>query len=74
MHNINGFDFYKLIEKKVSFLRICFISSAEYTEEKIKNRLSELKMQNHNTITIRKPIRLKELSPLVNIIINGESE
>ena len=70
MPKINGFEFYKLIKEKDSNSRICFISASEYNDEKIKNILPDFKTQKQKTIIIRKPIRLKELSRQVSIIIN----
>jgi DNA-binding response OmpR family regulator len=72
MPKINGFEFYKLIKEKDTSSRICFITASEYKEEEIKNLLPDLKTQNQKTMIIRKPIRLKELSRQVGIIINEE--
>lgn len=70
MPKINGFEFYKLIKEKDPSSKVCFISASEYKEEKIKNILPDFKTQKQKTIIIRKPIRLKELSRQVSIIIN----
>ena len=72
MPKINGFEFYKLIKEKDTSSRICFITASEYKEEEIKNLLPDLKTQNQKTMIIRKPIRLKELSRQVGLIINEE--
>ena len=72
MPDVNGFDLYDLIKEKDATSRICFMSASEYDEDKIKNILPSLKIQNYKTILIRKPIRLKELSLQVSIIINEE--
>ena len=74
MPKINGFEFYKLIKEKDPSSKVCFISASEYKEEKIKNILPDFKTQKQKTIIIRKPIRLKELSRQVSIIINEKIE
>jgi CheY-like chemotaxis protein len=74
MPKINGFEFYKLIKEKDPFSKVCFISASEYKEEKIKDILSDFKAQKQKTTIIRKPIRLKELSRQVGIIINEKIE
>lgn len=74
MPKINGFEFYELIKEKDSNSKVCFISASEYKEEKIKNILPDFKTRKQKTIIIRKPIRLKELSRQVSIIINEKIE
>ena len=70
MPNLNGFDTYNLIKDKDATSKICFISAAEYNEESIKRLNPSLKIQNQKTILIHKPIRIKELSHQVKMILN----
>ena len=70
MPNLNGFDTYSLIKEKDATTKICFISAAEYNEEDIKGLFPNLIIQNQKTVLIHKPIRLKELSRRVGMILN----
>ena len=70
MPNVNGFDIYKIIKEKDATARICFISASEYREEDLIELIPNLKMLNQKAILIHKPIRLKELSRQVGMILN----